>query len=42
MTDETKNATATPDQPVDAAVVVAGDDLGVDTVPGSPSRAIRP
>ena len=34
MTDETKNATATPDQPVDAAVVVAGDDLGVDAVAG--------
>ena len=34
MTDETKNATATPDQPVDVAVAAAGDDLGVDAVAG--------
>ena len=34
MSDETKNATATQDQPVDVAVAVAGDDLGVEAVAG--------
>ncbi len=34
MSDETKNAAATPDEPVDAAVVAVGDDLGVDAVAG--------
>ena len=34
MSDETKDAAATPDQPVDAAVVAVGDDLGVEAVAG--------
>ena len=34
MTDETKDAAAAPDQPVDAAVVAVGDDLGVEAVAG--------
>jgi len=34
MTDQTKNATETPDQPVDVAVAAVGDDLGVDAVAG--------
>ena len=34
MSDETKDAAATPDQPVDAAVVAVGDDAGVEAVAG--------
>ena len=34
MTDETKDTAAAPDQPVDAAVVVAADDAGVEAVAG--------
>jgi uncharacterized membrane protein len=34
MTDETKDAAAAPEQPVDAAVVVAADDAGVEAVAG--------
>ncbi len=34
MTDQTKNTTATTDQPVDVAVAAVGDDLGVDAVAG--------
>ena len=34
MTDETKDTAAAPEQPVDAAVVVAADDAGVEAVAG--------
>ena len=34
MSDETQNATATPDQPVDVAVATVSDDLGVEAVAG--------
>ena len=34
MTDETKDAAATPDQPVDVAVAAVGDDRGVQAVAG--------
>ncbi len=34
MSDETKDAAATPDQPVDVAVAAVGDDRGVEAVAG--------
>ena len=34
MSDETKDTAATPDQPIDAAVVAVGDDRGVEAVAG--------